>query len=160
MTTATCYSLDDYYAWERQPRPALRKLEIFQVGRREQTKTRSLSSARPTWTDSVETQVSKLLELPANWDSYGACAIRIDAVDTLIKVLRDVMSAATPAPTIVAVADGHLQAEWHTHGVDLEMEVVDPLHIDVWYSGPGGDWHAVLGVDLERLTKAIDQLSR
>jgi hypothetical protein len=148
-------------SWTRNGPTTVRKYELLAVGRRERTKTRSLSPSEmnATWTASVEEQISKLLELPPDWDTYGASSIRIDAVDALIKVLRDVMYSTTPPPTIVPVADGHLQAEWHTHGVDLEVEVVDPLQIDVYYSGPNGEWNDVLGVDLSRLTAALDQMS-
>lgn len=157
MTTVMCYTLEEHGLGIASP--VLRRLELVPVGRNNETKARSLSSSGTEWAQSVEAQISRLLELPANWDSYGASAIRLDAVDTLIKVLRDVMSETTPAPTIVPVADGHLQAEWHTRGVDLEVEVIDPLRIDVCYSGPDGEWNESLSVDLGRLTRAIDQLS-
>jgi hypothetical protein len=160
--TLPCYTLDEQ-EWGRLLPTVLRKHELVSVGRREQTKTRSLSSSGPAaahWTEAVETQIAKLLELPENWDSYGASRVRFDAVDEMLKVLRDVMGPTTPAPTMVPSADGHLQAEWHTHGVDLEVEVIDTLQIDVSYSGPGGPWHETLDLDLERLTTAIDKLSR
>ena len=159
--TLNCYTLDEQ-EWARALPTVFRKLSLVSIGRREQTKTRSLSSSGPTaapWTEDVESQIAKLLGLSDNWDSYGASTIRLDAVAAMLNVLRDVMGPTTPAPTIVPAADGHLQAEWHTRGVDLEVEVIDPVQIDVAYSGPGGPWHKVLGVDLERLTTAIDRIS-
>lgn len=154
------YTLEEQ-SWTRQGQATVRKCELLAVGRREWAKTRSLSSseASASWTVSVEEQISKLLELPSNWDTYGASRIRIEAVDSLIKVLHDVMNPTTPPPTIVPVADGHLQAEWHTGGVNLEVEVIDPLQIDVYYSGPSGEWNDVLGIDLSQLTEALDNVS-
>lgn len=81
------------------------------------------------------------------------------ALDAMITVLADVLTASSPAPTLVPSPQGHLQAEWHLNGRHLEVEVVDPTHIAVDYEGPEGNWTEVISLDLRRLVRAIDRLS-
>lgn len=111
------------------------------------------------WISSVAAQFSQIQKLQPNWDSYGAMPITRRAVDAMIELLGSVMNPNAPAPTLVPSARGHLQAEWHMKGIDLEVEAIDPTHIEVDYRGPGGPWSETLGVDLVRLVAAINKLS-
>jgi hypothetical protein len=77
----------------------------------------------------------------------------------MIEVLVGVMNSNAPAPTLVPSAAGHLQAEWHMKGIDLEVEAVDPTHILVDYEGPDGQWSENLSLDLRKLVSAINRLS-
>lgn len=111
------------------------------------------------WIASVSAQLGRLGRLQANWDSYGAAPISRRAIDQMIEVLIGIMNARAPAPTMVPSPQGHLQAEWHRAGIDLEVEVIDSTHIAVDYEGPDGPWSDVLSSDLRRLVRAINQLS-
>ena len=77
----------------------------------------------------------------------------------MVEVLASVMNPNAPAPTLVPSPQGHLQAEWHMKGIDLEIEAVDPTHIFVDYEGPGGPLSDVLSADLAELVRAINRLS-
>jgi len=111
------------------------------------------------WIKSTARQLCQFQKLQPGWDSYGAVGISRQAADLMIEVLADVMNPNAPAPTIVPSAQGHLQAEWHMKGIDLEIEAIDSTHIVVDYDGPGGAWSEVLSVDLGKLVRAIDRLS-
>lgn len=134
------------------------------------TASQSLSSAAtnfvaPTWSEPgrwinpVAQQIRQLKKLQPNWDSYGAKPISKAAIDLMIDLLAGVSSSNTPPPTLVPSAEGHLQAEWHMKGINLEVEAVDSTHIAVDYEGPDGHWNDTLSLDLRRLVRAIDRLS-
>lgn len=111
------------------------------------------------WIKATAQQIGHFQKLPPNWDSYGAAPVSRRAIDIMIEVLASVMNTNAPAPTLVPSAQGHLQAEWHMKGINLEIEAVDPTHIVVDYEGPGGPWSEVLSADLEKLVRAINRLS-
>jgi hypothetical protein len=161
LMTAAMYTLDDSRL--TVPRRSLpRTVEVVPVGRRLYKQSATASAAKVAcadWIDKTTQQISRLMTLEADWDSYGAVPIQIDAAGAMLNVLQDVMAPNTPAPTIVPSPAGHLQAEWHTNQIDLEVEVIDPRHIHVDYAGPDGSWSDVLDLDVERLTRAIDRLS-
>lgn len=117
------------------------------------------TSSSGAWIRSVAAQLGYLGRLWANWDSYGAAPISRRAIDQMIEVLVGIMNARAPAPTMVPSPQGHLQAEWHKAGINLEVEVIDSTHIAVDYEGPDGPWSEVLSSDLRRLVRAINQLS-
>lgn len=55
-----------------------------------------------------------LLQLPENWDSYGAPRLDPAVVERARLFLSRV--------SVVPCSDGAVQLEWHTHGVDLAIE--------------------------------------
>jgi hypothetical protein len=120
-----------------------------------------LTDRQPTqapWVDSVIERLIDLTSLQSNWDSYGASAPSMSAALALIEILAQTTSAETPVPAIVPSPHGHFQAEWHENGVDLEVEVVSPTHVDVYFAKDRVQWHDVLRSDLSPLVKALDEL--
>lgn len=75
-----------------------------------------------------------------------------------ITVLRDAMTADTIPPAVVPTADGGLQLEWHTKGVDLEVYVDANGHVSAWCQEGAREWEedylprARLSKELARLT--------
>lgn len=112
------------------------------------------------WMTPVAEQMCRLRKLPTNWDSYGGAPPSAAAAELMIDILADVMNPNAPAPTLVPSPQGHLQAEWHMKGINLEVEAIDPTHIVVDYEGPGGHWTEILSADFRRLVQAINRLSR
>jgi hypothetical protein len=113
----------------------------------------------PAWLEPTVRRVNELLRLPKGWDSYGANAIRSEAAYAMVKLLTEVMCCDSPLPSIVPSPEGHLQAEWHTKGIDLEVEVVAPLQILVRFESPTTAWEDILTNDVTSLVKAVDALS-
>lgn len=113
----------------------------------------------PAWIDASIEKIFELLELPDNWDSYGATKISSDAAAAMIQLLTEVMNSRSPSPTLVPSPEGHLQAEWHMNGIDLEAEVVAANSVLVFYRDSAGSWEKNLTSDLTLLVQAIDQLS-
>jgi len=77
----------------------------------------------------------------------------------MLDILTAVLRNDTEAPAVVPSAGGHLQAEWHTNGVDLEVEVLSPTSVAVYYRDQNGQWDQLLSRDLKSLVEAIDRLS-
>lgn len=121
--------------------------------------TLSARTALPAWVEPTASQIADLLALPPNWDSYGARPIRADRAQALWEVLVQVMAPQSPAPALVPVVDGSLQAEWHTRGVDLEIEATGPSSVRVYCRRDGVEWEDEISVDLSDLVEAIDAVT-
>lgn len=127
--------------------------------RDERIYTLSARTALPAWVEPTASQIADLLALPPNWDSYGARPIRADRAQALWEVLVQVMAPQSPAPALVPVVDGSLQAEWHTRGVDLEIEATGPSSVRVYCRRDGVEWEDEISVDLSDLVEAIDAVT-
>ncbi len=120
----------------------------------------STSSDAPAWCSPVAESLARLLQLEANWDSYGAPPINAHEAAGLLGLLNDVMRRSTPAPAIVPTSRGGVQAEWHRNGVDLEIETLRPSRFHVAFSdSTGNEWDAEVASDLSQLTPIISRLS-
>jgi hypothetical protein len=115
----------------------------------------------PSWQTRATDRLLDLLQLKNNWDSYGAKAPSLTAAVSLFNVLTSVVSRSTPAPSIVPSPHGHFQAEWHTNGVDLEIEVLTPTNVLVSYSDANGlQWERHFDLDFTDLVSAVDTLEQ
>ena len=77
----------------------------------------------PTWLKETEEILRGFATLPEGWDSYGAKSIERHAIDSAIELLRRMIQHDTPQPAVVPTNRGGIQIEWHTRGVDLEIEI-------------------------------------
>jgi hypothetical protein len=114
----------------------------------------------PTWLRQVCDRLSRILALPDNWDSYGARGFDPGAAVQALEVLQLVMHEDTPPPAIVPTAAGTLQLEWHTRGVDLEVEFLPSGHLAVSFEDvtAGVEWDKEFGSDLTELAGCIRAL--
>src|SRR5438105_15964849 len=79
------------------------------------------TGAEPAWLRSTLEVLVGLLDLPQNWDSYGAPQVAPAAAAAALNLLLDLMPPTAPAPQIIPLADGGVQLEWHMGGIDLEV---------------------------------------
>lgn len=114
-----------------------------------------------TWRAAAIKRLEQLVNLPPNWDSYGAKKITQRTAQISLQILDSVMRDSTPPPSIVPVPSGRIQLEWHARGIDLEVEVVSPilLHASFEDQLTAREWHMPLNVDLGVLNEAISVLS-
>lgn len=98
----------------------------------------------PNWVPQLLAQVCQLVELPQDWDSYGAPPVREAAVLGALELLAQVITGSSSPPQIVPTSQGGLQLEWHQGGVDLEVEVLGPGATGVYYlnSRTGVEWES------------------
>lgn len=114
----------------------------------------------PTWWSAALQQVSSLLDLPKNWDSYGAERISRQNAYYAVQILQQISRPGIPAPSIVPTVRGNLQFEWHRAGIDLEIEILSPTRIRTSYEDEltGVEWERDLDYNLAPLTDVVRTL--
>jgi hypothetical protein len=117
---------------------------------------------QPAWLMPVVKVMGELLNLPENWDSYGACRISPAATEFALQLLPETMRVDTPVPTVVPTSSGGVQLEWHTRGIDLEVEIKSPGRLYVSYEDhrDNVEWEGELTSDLTRLSGFLSELSQ
>jgi hypothetical protein len=81
----------------------------------------TITATSPAWIVAFTKRVEEILSLPPNWDGEDARAIDVSCVIEALDFLFSALSHDTPAPQVVPTAEGGLQLEWHTKGLDLEV---------------------------------------
>ena len=116
----------------------------------------------PEWLGRTEEALQSLLTLPENWDSYGARVIEPRAVHVAIELLRSIVHLGTPQAVVVPTNRGGIQVEWHTGGIDLEIEITADSEVRVLYENPqeNAEEEFELGSDLKPLTDLTAKVSR
>lgn len=78
----------------------------------------------PGWfNDHLNLELNRLFALPPRWDGYTADEVTVEAVHEMVEVLFVAVGKTTVPPQFFPLPDGGLQAEWHIHGNDVEIEV-------------------------------------
>lgn len=116
----------------------------------------------PSWLLQTTKALVGLLWLPPDWDSYGALPIEPGHVVGALELLTEIMQDDTSTPTVVPTCRGGVQLEWHTRGIDLEIEVLSRhrFHASFEDSTIGNQWERELTSDLTPLVNCIAALSR
>lgn len=115
----------------------------------------------PAWISPVATEMLGLLSLPPGWDTYNAPAIDPRRVVAAFITLASAVRKSTPRPAIVPTLSGGVQLEWHTRGIDLEIEALSESHVEgVFYDHQTDtNWERDLSVDLTAFVEAISLLT-
>jgi hypothetical protein len=85
----------------------------------------------PRWKARVDQRLAELSKLRRGWDGYGADPISSTALNFAGAVLESVMTAYSPAPSIVPTHGGGLQLEWHIGGIDVELMIYRPFEAEL-----------------------------
>jgi hypothetical protein len=94
----------------------------------------------PTWTEQVVWRLGELWKLGNNWDNRGSAAVRRDALFFAYQMLWQTMPPAAPAPSIIPLGHGGVQLVWSNDVSEIEVEVVRPNDVIVYYlDRPSGD---------------------
>jgi len=115
----------------------------------------------PVWVAPTVQGLKELLDLPSDWNSYGARAVAPSHVDAALQVLSRIMRHDTPAPAVVPTNRGGVQLEWHTGGIDLEIETFSTQRLLVSFEDAttGTEWEKEIDGDLTLLVECIGRLS-
>jgi len=124
--------------------------------------TLSQNSEYPSWLKTMVNQLIEFLYLEENWDTYGARTIDSTSIELTVELILSLVKNNTPQPWVVPTPNGHIQLEWHTKGIDLEVEVISPTLVNVSYEDDADgfdNWEDGLTNDFSRLAKAIRELT-
>jgi hypothetical protein len=89
---------------------------------------------RSSWFAVIDEQLHKLIQLPQGWDSYRARQISEGTAAATLRLLCRVMRDETPPPSIVPMARGGIQLEWHLRSMNIEVTVPSPGGpVEVWW---------------------------
>lgn len=115
----------------------------------------------PAWMEPMVQSLEKLLQLEPDWDTYGGSPIDPGCVAAALNLVSDILLDDTPAPSVVPTSRGGVQLEWHTCGVDLEVEFLSATRVCGLFEDTidGTSWEKDLSSDLRPLVKAISRLS-
>jgi hypothetical protein len=121
------------------------------------------AAIEPSWLSEANRELDGLLILEPGWDSYGAKRIDPEAVESARQVIRAIARPDTPAPSIVPTSSGGVQIEWHTRGIDLEIELQPNDRIFIIFEdlGSGEKWEQEASrSQLRQVKEAVRRLSR
>jgi hypothetical protein len=115
----------------------------------------------PEWLKETEETLRGFTTLPEGWDSYRAMSIESHVVDAAIELLHRKVQHNILKPAIVPTNRGGIQIEWHTQGVNLEIEITLHGEIRLLYVNPEEDAEEEfeLGLDLAPLADLITKAS-
>jgi hypothetical protein len=116
----------------------------------------------PAWVSQTVEYMSKLFALPDNWDADGARRIAPSAAMSALRLVLAAAATGAPPPSLVPTVEGGLQVEWHTHGIDLEIETLGSDRFAVLYEDQqtGADWEAEAGLGSPAVTLPLTELAR
>ena len=121
-----------------------------------------LSQPRPKWIEPTVARMEALAQLTADWDSYGSSPVRTSRIQQAYSLLQSIMDDRTPAPDLVPTANGSIQIEWHTLGIELEIHLLSDADLDVYFEDLQGveePLDDVLSYDLTRLKTLMHLLA-
>jgi len=70
--------------------------------------------------------------LAADWDSYGAPAVKRTAVLMAMRLLQLFAESGFDPPQIVPMSNGGIQLEWHWSEADLEIQFTGEADVDAF----------------------------
>jgi hypothetical protein len=120
-----------------------------------------LSPARPQWISDVSKTIQGFVDLPENWNSYGAKRVQPELAEAAIRLLPKVIQSGTPKPEVVPTTAGGVQIEWHVGGIDLEIKILtqDKINVSFEESASGQEWSRELSLaDLDVLIPTVSKI--
>ena len=111
------------------------------------------------WLEIIAKEFDEVLKLRANWNSYGARQVEPECIRFVLEeLLPFAMRPSIPVPAVVPTNRGGIVLEWHTRGIDLEVEVVLPgcLHIFYEDAQTGESWEGEVSSDLAPLDTPLE----
>jgi hypothetical protein len=122
----------------------------------------ALAGDPPAWLEPTLRTMAELLDLPDNWNSYGANPIDPAQVAWALDLLARTMKLDSPTPTVVPTSHGGVELEWHLRGVDLEVHAISPRGVYFYCQDHvrGTEEERELDGDLSPLVDALTELAR
>jgi hypothetical protein len=114
----------------------------------------------PRWAGPVLQSLSDRWGARPGWDSYRAQPTNPQLVVKLLNILSDLMQQNYLPPQITPLADGGVQAEWHSRGQDLEIVVTAHEQPTYYYfNHAGAEEEAEIDPNYAHVQNLIGRLS-
>lgn len=115
---------------------------------------------KPEWFIPTVKALTELLQLPEDWNSYGAPRVDPYSIAAAISLLASIMRDDSPPPAVVPTGRGGVQLEWHLSNRDLEVELLPGGRILVCYEDliEQTEWEGELTTDLDAIRKLLQEL--
>jgi hypothetical protein len=91
------------------------------------------TSGRLRWVLPAVRHILQLAALKKNWDGRGSARVSPDALVFVMTLLAQAMPPGGPAPDMVPLGNGGVQLLWATLRAELEVEVIKPNDVYVFY---------------------------
>lgn len=120
---------DVFARWERRPtaitspEPRRFTVRLLVDGEPLEFAYTTFDEELPAWTGPVFKALSERWGARPGWDSYDAQPTNPHLVANLLNILLDLMHHDDAPPQVTPLADGGVQAEWHSREQDLEIVV-------------------------------------
>ena len=115
---------------------------------------------QPRW---LRPTIRRMLTLPWDNDNWNDDARPTDpaAAANLLLLLASILDDTAPTPIIVPTWRGGVQAEWHTNGVDLEIEVdpTEPAQYSFCGHTDDEEYEEPVAGNMEQLVGLVGRLS-
>lgn len=121
-----------------------------------------LEGEPPAWVAPTVDALGRLLSMPQGWDSYGSRQVDPACVVSAIEIALTIMNDRTPSPAVVPTSLGGVQLEWHTRGIDLEIEIRSPSRISACFEDhrKNAAWDTEQLYDFGQLRDALREMAR
>ena len=114
----------------------------------------------PKWLYPTLSSFQGLLQLPEDWDSYGASLITDEAIAGAADVLVQLkLPLEAPEPSVVPGSSGSVQLEWHRCGADVEIHISSAGDATAFLSDEGEEYEFEM-IDQEVAGRFLEILSR
>jgi hypothetical protein len=113
------------------------------------------------WDSVVRNRLAQIGALPQGWDGYGSERIGEDVRWFALQILYSSMTKDQMAPSIVPIAGGGIQLEWHTFKGDIELEISRPNQTELYvaFEDDRPIIEMPLSTDFSELTKALREIA-
>jgi len=103
----------------------------------------------PDFPARVEDELNRLAALPHNWDAQGARNIDPQFIQAARILIQSLPANIAKVPTVVPMAKGNLQFEWHDGPRSLELEIENPkrIHFLKWHPEEGIEEEGVYDIE-------------
>ena len=132
--------------WRPQPVAAFDEAVTESVSVVRPTVSPASTASSPRWLDPTLERMLQISHLGLDWDGRGSAPVRRDALAFALDILGRAMAPSTTSPSIIPLGHGGVQLVWSNDAAELEVEVVQPNEIVIYYldrrTGGEQEWDA------------------
>ncbi|TIX69469.1 MAG: hypothetical protein E5V25_11515 [Mesorhizobium sp.] len=114
------------------------------------------------WSEKVMGKLDELVKLPTGWDGYAGRGVDFNIAYFAANLLQAIYVPDAASPSLVPGSDGSLQIEWHSNGLDIELDVLGVNQVRCLMSevGTENEEEATLTVDFKIVREWVKELAR